>query len=194
MRWKATLILAGLTATVCLFGCGGGSGDTSPVAGQPADVVRKAAEKAEPDAIKKAPEPPATPEITSTPKMKITHRDESKVEIEGEEGRLTITESGGASIPDGFPEDVPVYDGAKILMSGNQQGAFLLILQTPDSKETVRERYQSSLKDLGWTEKTSMTMGMGVMMQFEKEGRSLILNLNDEDGPTRINIVVDTTT
>ena len=72
----------------------------------------------------------------------------NSVSISGENGNEA--EIGSSKIPDGFPKDVPIYPGAKVLASTSIDGNYSVALSTPDSKSQVEAYYKTTLANNGW--------------------------------------------
>lgn len=59
---------------------------------------------------------------------------------------------GDAKIPAGFPSDVPIYPGSKVVLaSKTNQGNYSVSLTTSDAKSKVDSYYQTELVNNGWT-------------------------------------------
>ena len=140
------------------------------------------------------------PETSTQPKKPTTKTEgakpaESKVEMK--EGKFVITEKGGAekfvvapkgdaTLPEGFPKDVPVYEGAKIVASYKMSDGFMVMVQTTDQREKAVEACKSALKAQGWKLESTFDTPQMLMLSYKKGKRGLNLGVSKEKGPTRI--------
>ncbi len=88
-----------------------------------------------------------------------------------EKGKMTFTDNktgqtvdiGSGEIPQSFPKDFPVYQGAKVTgsLSGGQAGegnGFWLTLSTTDATNKVVDFYKEALKINGWEVQSTMAV------------------------------------
>jgi len=115
-----------------------------------------------------------------------------KVQIKTEKGEVTITEAGGAEVPEGFPKDVLVYRGASVMMSAKEQNTLMVWLESKDDLKKVVETYKENMKSQGWEEKSAMSLPAQVSLQYEKDKRTVSISVTKEDDKSRIQIVVVT--
>ncbi|MBN1193010.1 MAG: hypothetical protein JXA36_04900 [Coriobacteriia bacterium] len=115
--------------------------------------------------------------------------DDEGVTIETEDGEVNVTGGDSGELPDGFPEDFPIYDGARIESSSSltADGAstYYVNLISEDDFETVFPWYEAELPSAGW-EITSNTQysqdnggGMLTVKQGETEGSVNVLGGDD---------------
>ena len=110
------------------------------------------------------------------------------------QGTTTIGE--GAKVPDGFPKDVPVYAGAKVMASitNNENGGmFSLNLETTEPLAKVSEYYKKEMAAQGW--KTEQTTEMGGdspmnMYNYTKAETSVMVMAVGEKDKTTIALTV----
>jgi hypothetical protein len=116
-----------------------------------------------------------------------------QITIKDKQGEMTMTQGGGAQLPDGFPNDVPVYPGAAITMSAKQPKAFMVMLTSKDDKKKVADTYKSTLKAQGWEEGSSMDMGDVTSLEYkkEKEKRTLVIGISKDNAGSRITLNVE---
>ena len=124
------------------------------------------------------------------------------IDIEQDDEGVTITGSEGeeiqygtASLPEGWPADVPVYEGVEIqastsftLPEGTQMSA---TMTTSDAYADVAAWYKSAVADGGWTiesEASFETDGRATsLLGLEKDGMQATINVSDGgDGITTI--------
>ena len=77
------------------------------------------------------------------------------------------------AIPAGFPKDIYVYDGAKVLTSMTMPQGHMLTLETADPASRVADAYQSAMAAAGWKQEMAMDSGTGKMFSYANaEGRA----------------------
>lgn len=86
---------------------------------------------------------------------------------------------GEADLPDGFPSEVKMYDGAKISSSMREKNSdgnyeYTVIATADDSAEKVIEFFKDSLEDEGW-EVTSEANIFGYTVSMESDDFELVV-------------------
>lgn len=83
-----------------------------------------------------------------------------------------------ASIPDDFPSDIYVVDGAKVIEFKEIGGKKNLILDYPasDSDDFV-ESYQNGMSEQGWTVVASSKLPIGTITNFSKDDRKCTISV-----------------
>ena len=114
-----------------------------------------------------------------------------EVKTEGEEGVTTMSMGDKAKIPEDFPSDVYVYDGATVDMAMDNPGAFLVSLSTDDPLSKVVDAYKKKMTSEGWTKQTAMDMGEMQMLQYLKGERTAQVQVITEKGKTHISLTAD---
>lgn len=112
--------------------------------------------------------------------------EQDRITIESREGTVELAAGSAASVPVGFPEDVPVYGKAKIESSLKVPQGFSLVLQTGDSAAQVASDYSAKMAAKGWESGAVMDLGEQKLMAFSKDGRSCNLVIASEEGVTQI--------
>jgi hypothetical protein len=122
------------------------------------------------------------------------------VEREGEGFRISGEEEGvgafsgefgeNARIPDGFPEDVPVYSDARVVGGMVAGEGAMLTLQTDDDPDQVAEFYRERLVKEGWSLGPPMDVMGRRLLSFEKGDRSGAVQISPEAGDTTILITI----
>jgi hypothetical protein len=119
--------------------------------------------------------------------------DESfSIQVKGKGGDSSLNIGAGAKIPDGFPDDVPIYENMTILMaqSQTQKETFVVHANSTDSMLTVAGSYQQQAEKNGWEEESDITQGGKVkVLTYKKGDRSLQITLVAEDEGTQVNLV-----
>lgn len=105
------------------------------------------------------------------------------VTVTGADGS-TVSSSGEGTLPEGFPADMPVYNGTiKTGMSSDEgQGKeFIVVLETADAASAVFSWYEAQLPEKGWTVKSTMKTEDGGLLSGEK-GTSVFTIVTDVPG------------
>ena len=94
-----------------------------------------------------------------------------------------IFQESAVEIPDTFPKDVPILEGAVPKLSMTQGNAQVLHLLVPGGIGEAAKAYQEQLKGAGWEIETSMNMGESSMLQAKKDNRKCaVVVLKDDEG------------
>jgi hypothetical protein len=119
------------------------------------------------------------------------------ITIEGKDGS-SLSSSNDGTLPEGFPEDFPVYENGTIttgIASDGPKGkGFLVGIGTDDSAGTAFDWYETQLKDKGWTIKTSMKTDGGGLLGGEKGTQSFSIAFGPGSGDqqkTNMNIALN---
>jgi uncharacterized membrane protein len=103
---------------------------------------------------------------------------------------------GNATVPAGFPSDVPIYPGSKVILSSKtKDGNYSVSLTTTDSKSKVDSYYQTELSKNGWSasdggEINSETFS-GTSLTKGSQKLGLITTTETSKNQTLITITVD---
>lgn len=118
--------------------------------------------------------------------------DKESVTITGEDGS-SITAGSDGELPDGFPEDVPVYEG-EIVSSLMTEGNYTVAIETKDDATTVWDWYGTELESAGWTQTSEFKVDDGGMRSAEKGDMTLQVTVGaGTDGePTTVTIFTGT--
>ncbi len=114
------------------------------------------------------------------------NKDGNSVSVQGNDGQsVTIGQSN--KLPDGFPEDVPVYDPATVTnsmsLASDKGSTFSVQLETEDTVETVSAWYDTELKGKGWTIKGTMNSAdSGALITSEKADQVLSVTIAPGSG------------
>lgn len=103
----------------------------------------------------------------------------NSVTFKGEGGEATVGE--GATLPDGFPEEVPVYDG-DITTSLKTTDAYTVGIDTSDSPSEVFDWYKDALSTEGWTIKQEIKTDTGANIGAENADWTLVISAGGGDG------------
>jgi hypothetical protein len=116
-----------------------------------------------------------------------------KISYTGEEGEFSFESEGG--LPEGFPNDFPIYPEAKVASSWNSSSeetkGYSLILETPDSREKVNTYYKEELTNKGWKITSQFSDQETFTYTFEKDSLSGLVGIGvGEVEKTAISITV----
>ena len=113
--------------------------------------------------------------------------DDDTIDVPGG-GEINVNEG----VPDDFPEDFPIYDGAdsKGGYSGEQDGVqgFYAVWETGDSAEDVIAFYESEFEDGPWTSEGSFNSAGTSLITVTNESSNQAggVNISEVDGTTTI--------
>lgn len=114
----------------------------------------------------------------------------------GEDGTVEYSADGGTRLPDGFPADVPVFEGLNLIMSqgSSTDQEYLVMGQTGQPVAEVARFYKETLAGQGWTAGDTQQMNMGGMqmenLTFSKGERELTVSIVRQDELTRVTLAV----
>lgn len=125
--------------------------------------------------------------------------DDDSVTIEGEDGETVEIQGDSGEVPDGFPDDVPVYDGdiqTTSKVSTGEGTAYYVELTTDDGASDVHDWYKSEFESEGWAiqmDTTSTQNGaFSGLLMAEKDGAQVSMTLEESDGVTGVFMTVNT--
>jgi len=98
-----------------------------------------------------------------------------EVTIKGEDG-TEITASSDGQLPDGFPTDIPVYEG-QITSSLKADKGWSVTIEAADDVETVFTWYKQELEASGWKIVSEMKVTDGGVLVAEKGDQSVQVTL-----------------
>jgi hypothetical protein len=111
------------------------------------------------------------------------------VRISGEQegvGAITGRFGENAEIPDGFPEDIPIYPGSDVVAGMVAGAGGMVTLQTGDDAEKVAVFYREKLVEEGWTLGPEMDLGAQLVLPIQKEGQNGAVQISREADVTNI--------
>jgi hypothetical protein len=111
-----------------------------------------------------------------------------KVTIESKDGTSVITGGKGTAVPEEFPKDVYVYEGATITGSVSVPGGFNLAMETKDSADKVLATIKSKMTEFGWKEEMTMNQGNHSMVGYKKGERTAMINIHADKKTTQITL------
>lgn len=126
--------------------------------------------------------------IEDTTGVKVEDGGDS-VTLTGKDG-TSITSSESGELPEGFPEDAPVYEGT-IITSLVSEDSYTIGIETKDEWTGPWEFYGTELEAAGWVTGTEMKLEDGGMITGEKDGRMIQITVggaSNSDAKTLITL------
>jgi hypothetical protein len=117
---------------------------------------------------------------------------DDKVSIKTKDGATTVAYGKSVKVPDGFPADVKVYNGATIVTAMTVPNGFNLQLTTKDSVEKVSEFYKARMAADGWTEEGIYASGQQSTLSFKKDKRTTTIMVIESEKATSITLMTMT--
>jgi len=114
---------------------------------------------------------------------------EAGVNVNTQSGTVTATKDGNTTtigsdvkLPAGFPNDMPIYGGAKLTTANkSNEKEFYVIGYTSDSPEKVSAYYKNTLPQKGWTidntNDTSSEFGTGSYLELSNATQTAKVNI-----------------
>jgi hypothetical protein len=161
------LLVASVALCAGIVGCGGDDTPPEPEAAPAAPAAAEKAFRKDRKKVKQAAVP--EPDLTG----------------------LAATIGDGAAVPEGFPNDVPLYPGARptATMSAEGEGT-LVTFDIDDGPEKVYDFYQQQLADTGWEIASSASMGGQWMISALKGERAAHISIAGEGSGSQVGVAV----
>ncbi len=104
---------------------------------------------------------------------------------EEEEGEVSGART---AVPQNFPTDTPLFEGAEILSSLESKERIQVTLQTEATTQRVRKFYQQEMGGLGWKLTGRGMANDNGVLTFKKgeRGAQIVITSDDPAGPTLI--------
>lgn len=117
-------------------------------------------------------------------------RDGDQVTVKTEQGEVRITRGDAAALPTGFPNDVPLPQGYKVMESMAMAGNTVLALDAPGKVPAVAAQARDAMRAQGWKETTAMEQSDQTRVYvYEKDGRTASLGFYDnQQGGVRVGV------
>jgi diadenosine tetraphosphatase ApaH/serine/threonine PP2A family protein phosphatase len=114
-------------------------------------------------------------------------KDVSSMTFTGKDGQKVVMDVGNGKLPADYPKDVPVYDGAKVILSqsASEKNTHNLVLESNDPPEKIAEFYKKGLESNGWKIESTMNMGEMSMFTASKDKRQAVVQV--PRGPLVVN-------
>ena len=122
--------------------------------------------------------------------------DGDSVTVSGEDGDVTI-EGGGADLPDGFPDDFPMHDGAPVdsasSISGAEGTTYYVNITSDLAPGELHDWYKAEFAD-GWTEVSDVSAADGsdetYIMSVKKGDIEATVTMASEGTGTQMGIIL----
>jgi hypothetical protein len=114
--------------------------------------------------------------------------------IPAEKPAEPATNAPAFELPEGFPDDTPLYGGAEHVRSEVLADSLPSVwMDSPDSVETIRAFYQEALTGAGWIDRGAMEDASGGrVMNFRRGEHRLTVKLTKKPDFTRIRLSIAT--
>ena len=105
--------------------------------------------------------------------------DPTSMTITAKDGKGMTMNMGEGKVPDDYPKDLPVYTGAKVVLtqSVSDKNARSLMLESSDPTDKISEFYKKGLESNGWKIENTMTSGDMTMFTAIKDNRQAVLQI-----------------
>ncbi len=113
-------------------------------------------------------------------------RDGEDVHVSARDGQIEGRFGKNAELPEGFPDDVPIPEGATIVgaMTSKEPGAegTMVSIQSDGSTDALLKAFRTDMDANGWSVDQEMNMMGQRMLHASKDGRSLMVQVMERDG------------
>ena len=113
-----------------------------------------------------------------------------QVRVTGKDGESTYAGGDDVALPDGFPRDIPIVKGARIVQAIGTPDGSSVILLTGAERKSVLDYYKSELASGGWTVENSMQTPQNDILSLKKDNRALSLMVGDSRDETVVSLSV----
>ncbi len=124
--------------------------------------------------------------------------DDGTVTIKSDDGNVTTTAGAGATLADGWPSDVPIFEPSTLQSSSKAENtSFSAVATTASSVADVTAYYKAQMASQGWATQLDSTSGDGTLLTFSKGNRtsSVIVSTSAEESSNeKTGFVVSVTT
>ncbi|MEN3951498.1 hypothetical protein [Iodidimonas sp. SYSU 1G8] len=95
------------------------------------------------------------------------------VTMKSDQGEITTQVGGEVKIPDGFPSDIPVYDGLTVHAASTMSDTYMLHAQSAEPLDKIVQYYVEAMPAQGWVkEAESNQAGVMYISSYKKDGRT----------------------
>jgi len=122
-----------------------------------------------------------------TPRLLPSPTPAPDVEATPEEARETAD-----ALPEDFPIDVPLYAGAKRILSFRDEDSdsFVVNLESEEDVPTVVRNLQRDLRREGWERVRETRTGDSATLRYEKGNRVATVKINGQGDTTEISLFI----
>lgn len=115
-------------------------------------------------------------------------QENGSITITGEDG-TEVTASEGGELPEGFPADVPVFEGP-VISSLKSGSGFMVVIETDRSVDEVKDWYKDELENSTWKVAFESTSAEGATIAAERDDATLHVTISaDGDSKTTISLL-----
>jgi hypothetical protein len=133
---------------------------------------------------------PAEPEMAKQDVKSDVQVSDDRLTIQTKDGSSSFSSGKAARIPDNFPKDVHIYDGATPLAVITMPIGFSLQLETKDDADKVMETYRRTMAADGWSTETANASSQQTTLSYRKDKSSVNIMVMKVDQKTRIAMIV----
>lgn len=111
--------------------------------------------------------------------------------VTSEDGGVSFATGEAAKIPDDFPKDIPLYDGAQLVTVQQDTGAGMIALTatSSDPAATIAEFYKKKAEASGWTRESALDQGGTMhMLTYKKDSQQLDIFISGDGDATQIQL------
>jgi hypothetical protein len=115
----------------------------------------------------------------------------NQIEISTEQGKINVASGEGVAVPAGFPKDIYLYEGARIMTSMTMPQGQMLTLETADPAARVDDAYDATMSAAGWKREMAMDSADGRMFSYAKDNRHAQVTIvaDSDDAKTTITVI-----
>jgi len=111
-----------------------------------------------------------------------------KITIKGKDGTSVYSGGKDAKVPETFPKDVYVYEGATVTAAISVPQGFNLVMETGDKADKVLAVIKNKMTGSGWKEEMALNQENHSMVSYKKGERMTMVNITTDKQTTRINL------
>jgi len=126
-----------------------------------------------------------------------------KMDPDGKAMHLTATNPAGkkfeasigdrVEIPEGFPEDVPIFTGSIPMASMSAPDGFIVTFKSDEDQQLILDFYRSKLTDAGWEIAENPMDGSPLSIDAAKDSRKVSVVVAGRKGDARVSVIVTLT-
>ncbi len=106
---------------------------------------------------------------------------------------FAVVPEGEKSLPEGFPEDVPAFPGAKVVMNSMSPDHGLMVMfKSSDAPQQIADFYKKRLHEEGWDLEQEAKVAGQHMLLAKKETRELNVLVGEGEEGAQIAVSVRT--
>ncbi|MEB3226054.1 MAG: hypothetical protein VKJ86_09645 [Synechococcus sp.] len=110
------------------------------------------------------------------------------VDIKTDEGSLSVSSGENIPLPDTFPQDIYLYQDAKVNMAMDLPEGVSVSFTTKENPAAVKEKYKAEMAKNGWSQEMTMDVNGQSIFGFQKQERAAQIMIYADQGQTFIQI------